>query len=450
MGCMFNCLLPWKGHLSSRSILIGRSTHFSCFFSLTCLLCGQTHAGLFLPPIIPTRKTKQMKPATPKPTQTWRSILLRLLQLLILSISLALVYYTEVFFRCRAGYEPDTAFVVLISLAIPLLWILPVFFVIALVCPIFLHRRPQSTYGRRPTWLSPKKRYFVILFPALVSLGVAVYLITPTAWETYAPEDESTPENCKQRARSPLTLILSILVVVESYITFRLDSAQLDAHQPTPATCGKHLCLHKCVSTITNNNLSATPLSSTYCTSVRLIHNTRIVALVIGTFYMAFIVITTFILKIGTDSWWIILAHIFSHILWLLVIISIFRPTITRPAQDLHPTLRLVLSLILAIALLVYSGLYMPLDDRDIAMAVCRILGALFSLLMTVEIVTTFMFDRRRFNTARKVDVWMMQQQKYELPSQQLNGGGAKVAIELVNIEGKFQEAASFDGKIEV
>ncbi|KAG0368677.1 hypothetical protein BGX24_002735 [Mortierella sp. AD032] len=205
-----------------------------------------------------------------------------------------------------------------------------------------------------------------------------------------------------------------------------------------------------CVSAITNSNLSATPpLSSTYCASVRMIRNTRIIALVIGTFYMSVIVYTAFVLNIGTDRWWMILAHILSLLLWLLIIVSISHPTITRPAQDLHPTLRLVPSLILALAVLVYKGLVLQFDDKDNAMVVCRILGTFFSLLMTFEIVTTFIFDRRRFNTARKVDVWMMQQQKYELLSHQLSGSGAKVAIELVNIDGKFQEIASLDGKIE-
>ncbi|KAK3811552.1 MAG: hypothetical protein J3R72DRAFT_504928 [Linnemannia gamsii] len=392
-----------------------------------------------------------MQQPIPEPTQTWHSTFLKLLQVIILSISLALVYYTEALFRCGSRYAQDTAFVVLASQAIPLLWILPVYLVIALVRPILLYRRPQSTYGRRLTWLSPKERYFVILFPALVTVGVAVYLITPTAWEKYASEYEFTPGNCKQRARSPLTLILSILVVVESNITYRLDSTKLDVHQPTPATCGKHLCLHRCVSTITNNNLSATPpLSSTCCTSVRLIRNTRIIALVVGIFYMAFIIMTGIVFKIDGGWWGAYLAYIFSLLLWFLIIISIFRPTVTRPAQDLHPTLRLVLSLIPVLAVLVYHGFFQDSGDKDIALFVFKLLGIVFHLLMIFEVVMTFLFDQRRYDTARRVDVWMMQQQKFELPSQQLNVGGAEFAIELVNRDSKFQESAWVEGKIEV
>ncbi|KAK3811553.1 MAG: hypothetical protein J3R72DRAFT_498818 [Linnemannia gamsii] len=391
-----------------------------------------------------------MLPSIPKLSQTRRSILLSLLQLLILSISLTLVYYIEVFFRCRTIYAKDPASLILVSLAIPLFWILPIYLVIAPV-NLFLLNRPQSTYGHRPTWISSKERYFAILFPTLAAFGLASYLLEPAVWDSYAPEDEYTPGNCKQRARPPLTLILSVLVLIESYITYRIDITQLDLHQPPPATCGKSFCLHKCVSTVTNSHISATPpLSSTYCTSVRMIRNTRIIALVIGTFYMAFIVITALVLDTGTDRWWMILSHILSLLLWLLIITSIFRPTVTRPAQDLHPTLRLVLSLIPALAVLVYNGLFLISGDKDIALFMCRLLGILFSLLMAFEVVVAVLFDRRRYNTARKVDVWMMQQQKYELPSQQLNGGGAEFAMELVNIEGKFQEAASLDGKIVV
>ncbi|KAG0366915.1 hypothetical protein BGX24_003472, partial [Mortierella sp. AD032] len=88
--------------------------------------------------------------------------------------------------------------------------------------------------------------------------------------------------------------------------------------------------------------------------------------------------------------------------------------------------------------------------DKDIALYVFKLLGIVFHLLMIVELVMTFLFDQRRYNTARKVDIWMMQQQKFELPSQQLNVSGAEFAIELGNKDSRFQEPAWVEGKIEV
>lgn len=82
--------------------------------------------------------------------------------------------------------------------------------------------------------------------------------------------------------------------------------------------------------------------------------------------------------------------------------------------------------------------------------------GAFFGGLMTVEAVMTFLFDRRRYNTARKVKAFQEQQelrrqeqQQRQLQLEQTNDDTTAAGIELGGSDGKFQESGLFEGKIE-
>ncbi|KAF9142117.1 hypothetical protein BGX30_003370 [Mortierella sp. GBA39] len=80
--------------------------------------------------------------------------------------------------------------------------------------------------------------------------------------------------------------------------------------------------------------------------------------------------------------------------------------------------------------------------------------GALFGSLMAVEAVMTFLFDRRRYNTARKVNAFQEQQdlrrqeKQQQLQLEQSDEDTAAAGIELGGSDGKFQESGLFEGKI--
>ncbi|KAK3808113.1 MAG: hypothetical protein JOS17DRAFT_766204 [Linnemannia elongata] len=326
--------------------------------------------------------------------------------------------------------------------AIPLFWLLPAYLAITVISPCLLSR--QSNHGNLLSWSTPKVRYFSIEIPALVTLGLAVYSIQQSSIvyeRTY----------CLQSYPQPyLALASSILVLIETYITYRLD-IQLPPHmqqQPDPDSCGKSFCFHKCVSSNIQRNLSSqSPLASTYCSTVRLLRNLRIVASVAGTLLAGFVVALLFINLDSSLYLYEITAHIITLFLWLLIVISTVRPTVTRPALDLHPVLRFVLTLFSALALLswtvicamgAFSGdTYRGGEEITFVGVGYSFEGVFFSILMALEAIWTFKFDRRRYNTARKVQIHKHRSQ---------HGG-----VELVDImdDGKFLEPESYDGKIE-
>ncbi|KAH7046438.1 hypothetical protein BKA57DRAFT_494182 [Linnemannia elongata] len=218
-----------------------------------------------------------MRPPTPSLVTSLPSMLLKPLQLSIVALSIALSYFSATYPTSVPPPQFSFAFV------IPLLWILPIYFLVTFISPILLCC--QSTYGRRPTWLSPKERYFTLFLPAFATLGWAVYrLITITdngGFDDYQQRDFG---GYQWNVLPSLCLALSTLVFIETYITYRLDMRP-SLHQQAPsATCGKLFCLHKCVTTMALKTPSGTPpIDSTYCSSVRLIRNVSAVATIVGT-----------------------------------------------------------------------------------------------------------------------------------------------------------------------
>lgn len=416
----------------------------------------------------------QKMPLTSKLVKSPRLIILQLLQFLILAISLALFGWTVSYMHCRKTQfqitlpPPQALFMFLI----PLCWLFPIYFIITIISPYLLSRR--SSLGHRPSWLSSKERYASIFFPALITFLLATYVALPMYTRlldssykfNYGISDDKEPYCNQWHAQPYLALAVSLLVFIETYITYRLD-IQLDSlqqqQQPPSATCSKTFCFHKCVSSTIHKNPSAQPppLASTHCSTVRLLRNIRAVAAIVGIIFLVFAIILLSMTSEFSLPYipFELSAHIITLFLWILVIVSIIRPTVTRPALDLHPVLRLVFTLFPALALLTWMVNcatvvlnYSCLDEVCTIRTAYSFLGAVFNLSMAIEAIWTFMFDRRRCNTARKVYFWMalqehtlQQQQQQQMLSDDVGG------VELVKFnDGKFLEPVQTDGKIEV
>ncbi|KAK3808112.1 MAG: hypothetical protein JOS17DRAFT_766203 [Linnemannia elongata] len=429
-----------------------------------------------------------------KLTKTPIFITIKLLQHLILELSLALLTYTISYLRCRVPYFPgDTlpspqAF---FSSAIPLFCLLPVYFVTTIVSPILLLLK--SRYGDRPTWLSAKERCFSIMIPALITLGLALYFVSPPVYRralialetmgSYSEsfEEESTVSYCRQWHPQPyLALALSVLALFETLITYRFDTQshlqdqdQKLSPAPLSATCRKLFCLHECVSITAHKNMSAiSSISSTYCSSVRLIRNVRAITVFIGFIYLIFSIAylsvdnedswrsDRFFYRPPSSKWSLLPAHIYSFLLWLFLIIFTIRPSVTRPAQNLYPVLRVILTLIPALGLVswrVLDTIYAFGNNCGVNLRVfynqCTLRlapaawGIVFGLLVVIEASLTFVFDRRRYNTAKTDDIWMALQ-KYA-PQQQQQPIISDTEIELLvqMDDGKFQLPEQSDSK---
>lgn len=421
------------------------------FFSLI------SHIQLLSSSLTFTSLYKKMPPL-PKLNKTQRTILFKLLQLLIVLVTLTLVGYVVSYLDCRntqfeVALPPASA---IVMFAIPLFWLLPVYLATTVISPYLLSR--QSIYGHRPYWLTPKVRYFSIAIPALVTFGLAIYTVQPAYTQMFDSEEladgiSDDRKYCRQWYPQPyLAITSSFLVLIETYINYRFD-IQLPPRQkqqkPVTDTCENPFCFHACVSSVIHKNLSSqSPIASTNCSTVRLLRKIRIVASVAGTLVGASALALLFgwdEYALSSSKFYSISAHIIALILWLHVVISTVRPTVTRPALDLHPVLRFVFTLLQALALLIWTvprtisffSLNHCQDGWCAAEGAYSVVGVLFSFLMVLEAIWTFKFDRRRYNTARKV----------QLHNQQSQHGG----VELVDIidDGKFQERESYDGKIE-
>ncbi|KAF9539307.1 hypothetical protein EC957_005562 [Mortierella hygrophila] len=222
--------------------------------------------------------------------------------------------------------------------------------------------------------------------------------------------------------------------------------------QPT-STCGNLFYLHKCVSTLADSNLESSPPSSSAPPSP------TIIAMVSHDEYDLFG-------RFPNNS---IMAEVlglaFACGLWIVIIYDMFQPSTTRIAHHLRPKSRYFLSFFPSCLLALWT-VVMTIRTMMIKVAVAgdrcwnprlgyTISGALFGSLMAVEAIMTFLFDRRRYNTARKVNAFQEQQdlrrqeqEQQQLQLEQSDEDTAAAGIELGGSDGNFQESGLFEGKI--
>lgn len=150
--------------------------------------------------------------------------------------------------------------------------------------------------------------------------------------------------------------------------------------------------------------------------------------------------------------------------LWLIIVYDMFQPSTTRIAHHLRPKTRVFITFCPGFLLALWTiaeTIRTTMNKEDVAgdrgwnsRLGYTISGAVFGTVMVVEAVMTFLFDRRRYNTARKVKAFQEQQElrrqeQLQLQLEQLDAT-ANAGIELGGADGKFQESGLFEGKIEV